>query len=203
MKKIDALISFIVGLLVGLFFFGALQVLKQETGFSLPISQTWLLIVLFPFLALLGMFLVSLIGQRILIIYQAAKFALVGATNSFIDWGVTYFFILFSGIAAGPFFSLFKGVGFLLASIWSYVFNKYWTFSSAEKKPDPKEYSKFLMTVTIGFGLNVGIASLVVNVIGPQFGLSEFFWSGVGMLTATCFAWVWNFLGSKFIVFKK
>jgi putative flippase GtrA len=52
-------------------------------------------------------------------------------------------------------------------------------------------------------GLNVGAASLVVNVIGPQFGMSEKLWANVGGIGAAFAVVVWNFIGYKFIVFRK
>ena len=170
---------------------------------EIKIPYGWLLFIIFPTLTLLGMFIASWLGKKFLFILQAARFALVGALNTFIDLGILNFFIWTSGIAAGPFYSVFKGISFLVATINSYFWNKYWTFGGGEKGPGPKEFSKFLGTVTIGFFLNVGIASLVVNVIGPQFGITEKIWASVGALTATLIAWIWNFIGSKFIVFKK
>jgi len=49
----------------------------------------------------------------------------------------------------------------------------------------------------------VAIASLVVNFIGLQFGISLEVWATVGVVIATFFSMSWNFLGYKFIVFKK
>lgn len=196
MKKIDAIISTIIGFLIGVFFFIALK----NIGKSFPYS--WLLLVIFPPLALLGMFVASFIGKKLLIIYQAAKFVLVGALNTFIDLGVLNGLIWVSGIATGIWYSAFKGTSFLLATINSYFWNKHWTFRKREKVFAPREYLKFLITVTIGLFINIGIASFVVNIIGPQYGLTEKMWANVGAFIAVLIAWVWNFLASKFIVFK-
>lgn len=196
MKKIDATISTIIGFLIGVFFFIALK----NIGKSFPYS--WLLLVIFPPLALLGMFVASFIGKKLLIIYQAAKFVLVGALNTFIDLGVLNGLIWVSGIATGIWYSAFKGTSFLLATINSYFWNKHWTFRKREKVFAPREYLKFLITVTIGLFINIGIASFVVNIIGPQYGLTEKMWANVGAFIAVLIAWVWNFLASKFIVFK-
>jgi putative flippase GtrA len=51
--------------------------------------------------------------------------------------------------------------------------------------------------------INVGVASFVVNIVGPQFGMGKKIWASVGAIVAAFFAFVWNFLGSKFVVFKK
>lgn len=197
MKKIDAIISLIIGLCIGVFFFIVLRNIEIKFPYS------WILIIAFPPLSLLGMYIVSILGKRFLIIYQVGKFALVGALNTFIDLGILNILIWISGIAIGIWYSIFKGTSFLIATVNSYFWNKYWTFGKTKEGSGPAEFSKFLVTVTIGFGLNVGIASLVVNIIGPQFGISAKAWASVGAFTASLFAWVWNFIGSKFFVFKK
>ena len=132
-----------------------------------------------------------------------AKFLLVGALNTLIDLGVLNFLMWISGIYTGIFYSIFKAISFLIATINSYLWNKHWTFEKRERVFAPKEYFKFLIIVTIGLFINVTIASFVVNVIGPQFGITAELWANVGAFSAILIAWVWNFLGTKFIVFKK
>jgi len=196
MKKSDALISFIIGFFIGVFFFVGLKIIKIE------ISCSWLLIIIFPPLALFGMFIASLLGKKFLFILQAARFLLVGALNTFIDLGVLNFLMWVFGIAVGVSYSVFKAISFLAATVNSYFWNKYWTFEKKERKPGPKEFIKFLIITTIGFLINVGIASFVVNVIGPQFGMTEVTWGNIGAFAAVFVAWIWNFIGVKFIVFK-
>jgi len=123
-----------------------------------------------------------------------------------IDLGILNGLIFFSGIAAGPFYSIFKGISFFIATINSYFWNKFWTFKRNEEITAtpvvPREFIKFLSVTTIGILLNVSIASFVVNAIGPRFGADQKLWATVGAFIATLVAWVWNFFGSKFIVFK-
>lgn len=197
MKKTDAIISVIIGFLIGVFFFIILKNIGKE------IPYTWLMLMVLPPLALLGMFIVSFLGKKFLIILQAGKFVLVGALNTFIDLGILNGLIWISGIAAGPLYPVFKGVSFLIATINSYFWNKHWTFEKRKRVFAPGEFSKFLAVTTIGFCINVGIASVVVNVIGPQFGITVKMWATVGAFAAALIAWIWNFLVSKFIVFKK
>ncbi len=197
MKKKDAVISAIIGFFIGVFFF----IILKNIGIKIPYS--WLLIIVFPFLSMLGMLVVSLLGKKFLIILQAGKFALTGALNTFIDLGILNILIWISGAASGTLFSVFKAISFLVATINSYFWNKHWTFEKGKNVFAAKEFSKFLIVTAIGLSINVGIASLVVNVIGPQFEISKEIWATVGAFTAILFAWIWNFLSSKFIVFKK
>ena len=187
-----------MGFLIGVLFFIVLK------NIEVKLPYLWALILVFPFLSLLGMYIASFLGKKFLIIYQAGKFLLVGALNTFVDLGILNVLIWASGMAAGPWYSVFKGISFLVAVTNSYFWNRKWTF---EKKIGgmfvSKEFSKFLMVTAIGFLFNVGVASLLVNVVGPQFGISAKIWASVGAVSAALIAWIWNFLSSKFIVFKK
>ena len=60
----------------------------------------------------------------------------------------------------------------------------------------------FVVTVR-GFFLNLGGASIMVIVVGPLVCISPQLWANVGALTALIVTLVWNFVGYKFIVFKK
>jgi len=54
----------------------------------------------------------------------------------------------------------------------------------------------------VGFGLNLGAAAFVVNVIGPVGNVDATAWANLGALAGTFAGLAWNFLGYKFIVFK-
>lgn len=136
------------------------------------------------------------------IIKQAAKFVLVGILNTLLDFGVLNLLIFASGISSGFGYSLFKGASFTVAVVNSYFLNKLWTFKNQGEGKAKKEFVQFFIVSFIGFSINVGIASLVVNIISPQFGLGPKLWANVGAICATFAAMTWNFLGYKFIVFK-
>ncbi len=131
------------------------------------------------------------------IVRQFTKFFLVGAMNTLIDLGILNLLIFASGISFGLWYSVFKGVSFLIATTNSYFWNKRWTFESSQKK-----FSQFLIISTIGFVINVGVASFLVNLIGPQASLTVKVWANVGALAGSAIGLMWNFLGYKFIVFK-
>lgn len=160
-----------------------------------------MLAVALPILSVLGLYVAYFLAKFVKIIYQAAKFALVGVLNTFVDLGILNLFILLTGISAGTSYSMFKGVSFVVAALNSYVWNKWWTFESKREKMG-KEFSQFMIVSVIGFFLNVGTATLMVNVIGPQFGLAPALWANVGALAGTAVVFIWNFVGYKFWVFK-
>jgi putative flippase GtrA len=197
MQKSDIIIALVIGELIALFSLGILK----NIGIQLEwLYWVWPIIV--PIGALFGLVIAYFLGKKFIILWQAAKFILVGALNTFVDLGILNILILISGISSGLFFSVFKGISFIVAVINSYFWNKYWTFKKKESVAPGKEFGQFLAVSVIGFGINVGIASLVVNLIGPQFGLSEKIWANIGAIAATLSGMTWNFLGYKFIVFK-
>lgn len=134
-------------------------------------------------------------------IKQAIKFVLVGTLNTIVDLGVLNLLIFISGVASGLGYTAFKGVSFILAVINSYFFNKFWTFKSRGGAAK-REFVQFFVVSVIGFGINVGVASLVVNIIGVKLGIAPKIWANIGAVCATLAAMTWNFLGYKFIVFK-
>lgn len=197
MKKTDIIISPIIGFFIGVFFFILFKTLQ------INIPQSWLLLIVFPPLTLLGLFVASIIGKKVLAIYQMAKFVLAGALNTMVDLGVLNFLMWRFEIYVGGLYPILVGISFLVASVNSYFWNKHWTFRQRKETFAPREYLKFLIILIGGLLLHVIIASFVVNVIGPQFGISVKLWANIGKFIAVLIAFVWNFLGAKFIVFKK
>ena len=210
-RRTDLISALIIGEMVAWLTFTILKTLE----FDAVIYQTMidilgrkihlglLLAVIIPIAAAICLYITSLLGKKVPVIFQAGKFVTVGISNTLIDWGVLNLQILLTGITAGLFYPIFKGVSFLIAIINSFLWNKFWTFKKGETEKAGTEFLQFLIVSGIGLGINVGIASLAVNVIGPQAGISPKVWATVGALIATMFSMIWNFLGYKFIVFKK
>jgi len=78
-----------------------------------------------------------------------------------------------------------------------------WTFGKKDQKHAGKEFVQFLLVSLIGLLLNAGIASLIVNVVGPLGSIGLKTWANVGTAVASILVLVWNFVGYKFFVFKK
>lgn len=195
-KKSDIFAAIIIGEA------SAWLILLVFKNIRLELSFWWAIPIILPVFSLIGLWIASILGKRLFIIYQASKFLLVGILNTLIDLGVLNFLILITGMATGLSFPIFKGASFLVAVVNSYFWNKFWTFEKKDTTKAKKEFTQFFIVALIGLGINVLIASFVVNVIGPQFGLSEKIWANLGAITATFVGMTWNFLGYKFIVFK-
>ena len=138
-----------------------------------------------------------------LYIWQIIKHVLVGAFATLFD---LLSFMLLAFIFPGVYnlsSVIIKGCSFLVAAIIKYLGNKYWTFKKIEEGISHIEFGKFLMTNLIGLIFDIFTFYIITKIIGPHFGLSYAIWEKIGVLCAAVVAGVWNFIGDKFIVFKK
>ena len=127
----------------------------------------------------------------------------MGALATLVDLGLLNVLMMTFGIGSGLLYSVFKGISFIIATCSKYVGDKFWAFEKTERKGMRKEFGQFLLVTFVGFGINVGIAHSVVNIVGPQFNLDEKIWANIGGVLAAFGTFAWNFIGYKFIVFKK
>jgi putative flippase GtrA len=204
MKKQDVILALATGLILGLFLGSFLKNTGLKLTFGVPINVlAWILIFVFPVLSILGLWIAFLIGKKFPFVYQLAKFLLIGASATLLDLSVLNFLILISGLAVGFAFSLFKGISFIVATIAKYWANKFLAFEKKEMAGAKKEFSQFFIVTLLSLIINVAVASFVVNNISPQIGLNPEMWANIGGITAALVGFAWNFLGYKFIVFKK
>lgn len=199
MKKSDIIISLITGEIVALFFIDLLKSVAAKGGvftialYSLPI--------VFPIMAVFCLWIAYLIGKTYLIVYQLAKFLLVGAMATVFDLGTLSIFIEIFAISTGIFFALFKSISFIVATVGKYFIDKFWAFEKKETSGIGNEFAKFFITTLIGLAVNVGVAVAVVA-MGPQFGLPTDAWAKIAGIIAVLITFAWNFVAYKFIVFK-
>jgi putative flippase GtrA len=179
MRRIDILFAAICGLAVAWIavdFFG---------------QYAWVSFIILPILAVLGLRLADFLGQKIPIVRQTGKFVLSGALADVIDIKVFQFlFWLF------PISSLFKAVSFLIATFIKYFTNKHWTF----EKHEGGEVVVFFFVTLIGLAIDV-VSFYYFSKISA--GIPTKLWTELSIIFAALTAAVWNFLGYKFIVFKK
>ncbi len=196
--KQDLKISFLVGIVAGFLFWLVLKNIGLLTGSAAGAAAVLSLAVITPLGYLVGYWL----SRRWPVMLQFVKFGIVGGLNFLVDLGILNLLIFLTGITAGFYYSVFKASSFIVAVINSYFWNKYWTFH-AGNGPRTVEFIKFFTVNLIGFGINVSTASFVVNTVGAPVGVSGELWANAGAATAAIVALFWNFIGMKFIVFKK
>lgn len=196
MKKIDIILALITGEGVAWLFIWLLK--KSEIEIAL---LNWGLIIFFPILAIIGIWISYLIGKKFLFFYQLAKFLLIGAFFAIFDLILFNLLLEFFGISKEEAikYAIFVATSFIIVTTIKYFADKYWAFEKPEIKEVGIEFSKFFIITLISGGIQVGISSLLF----PILPLSEFVAANLGKISGIIVASAWNFLGYKFIVFKK
>ena len=167
-------------------------------GYGIQIGvYKWLLYYTLPIISLFGLWLAYLIGKKLLFVSQAAKYFLVGIFVTVIDLKL---FELLVWIL-NPIIS--KGTSFLISISVKYWGNKHWTFEKPEKENIAQEIFQFVIVTIVGLGIDIGSFFYFIKIIGPQFGAPEDVWIKLSVIFAALITAVWNFLGYKFLVFKK
>ncbi len=210
----DYAFAIAAGLLIGLLLLPILN-----TNYPAVFAKFWIVVVPFFLLATpLGLRIAFMIGKKISIVYQIAKFGIIGVSNVLVDLGVlslvavlfsTQFSITASTAMFGAvtFYSLFKSISFIVANISSYFWNKYWTFNQRGKKQTNSEFLQFFAVSIVGFLINVIAASTVFNlIVAARTGLSPVQlaqFGTIGAAAGSIIGLAWNFVGYKLWVFKK
>lgn len=195
--KQDIISSLVIGEIVALFILG------MVTNLQIVIPFVWLVIFVLPILALIGLYVAYLIGEKIRVIYQIAKFTLVGFSNVAIDFGVLNLLMYLTNIYGGERIILLNVMAFVVAVINSFFWNKFWTFGAKESNGGGKEFLQFIIIAAIGAVINTGIVYGLTTYISPSFGLDLKLWANFAKVLATFVSLAWNFTGYKFLVFKK
>jgi putative flippase GtrA len=211
MVKKDYWLGVLVGLLIGIMSMPVLKMAKPDLYYQLRLA-------LIPFFLIgtpLGLYVCHALSKKIAVMWQFGKFFVTGVMNVLVDFGVlaiiTLLFkkffaissndVLFTIGATVTFYSLYKAISFTVSNINSYFWNKHWTFNkSGDKK---SEFLQFFMVSVVGFSINVVIASLVFKNVTPLAGMNLDQWGFMGAAAGSIAGLMWNFLGYKFLVFKK
>ncbi len=210
----DYLFATVSGFLIGVLLMPTLETAKPSLYEALKFAIVPIFTVIVP----VGLVVASWIGRRFAIIWQLAKFIVIGVLNTLVDIGALAFMLTLAAASALPiaasdvafsigisitFFTLYKSISFIIANVNSYFWNKHWTFSSATEKKTSEEFIQFFVVSLIGFIINVVASSLIFSFFHKLGGLSPEQWALVSAAAGSISGLAWNFIGYKFIVFKK
>jgi putative flippase GtrA len=196
MKKRDLLFTVGAAALITVFLTPTLKNLGIYAKIPNP---NVVIFVIFPVITILGMLVAYFIGRIAAILWQIAKFGLVGVLNTVIDFGVLNFLITLTGIQAGLGIIPLNLTSFTLATVNSYFWSKYWVFEGSKKS----KFIAFLVVSILGILLNTAVVFALTTFVPPPAHMSPTVWANAAKVTATFVSLIWNFLGYKLIVFKK
>ena len=128
-------------------------------------------------------------------IKQFIKFCLVGFSGLFVDTAILV--ALVDRLLLDP--RLAAVFAFLGAASWNYLFNRIWSFRSVPSMNILSGYLTFVFVCLAGLGIRVGVMHVLIEYAGmgrsPWYVLASLI--GIGVAT------LFNFLGSKFVVFSR
>lgn len=147
--------------------------------------------------------------------FQLGKYGVTGVLNTLLYSGIYNFLIFFTDISLGIYVDIFAAIAFVITVTNSFFWNKYWAFVAPlnganfapsgreEIKNTTFEAIKFFVVSSIVAIINISIIHITVNVIGAPSGFDPKIWANVALVFAIIVAFLGNFFGYKYIVFKK
>ena len=122
---------------------------------------------------------------------QAVKFSSVGVLNTAIDFGV--YFLLTRWVGFANLRVAAKSISYAAGILNSFFWNRSWTFRSEAQVATA--LLPFVLVYLVGLTINTGVMKVCLD----TFGLPEV----VALGLATGSALGWNFVLSKFVIFRK
>lgn len=137
------------------------------------------------------------------LIHQFSKFVVVGFINTGIDFGILNLLMWLFHIYSGTGIILMKTAAFLVANVNSYLMHKFWTFAKKDTESVGKEYGQFFSVSLFALGIHLAVVYSITTYIPPLFNIGPQLWANIANVLAVAIVLMWNFVGYKFIVFKK
>lgn len=132
-----------------------------------------------------------------IVLSEQGRFLLVGVMNTLI--GMAAMFIAYNLFHLGYWIS--SAMDYIVASIFSYFANKYFTFHSNKKSII--EIIRFIINICICYLIAYSIARPTVNTILQEMDLKISALEQISMLAGMCIFVVLNYFGQKLFVFRK
>ena len=132
-----------------------------------------------------------------LLALEQTRFIIVGVLNTLI--GLIAMLVAYNVFHMGYWVS--SAMDYIIASIFSYFANKYYTFK-AEKK-SKSEVVRFVINIVVCYFLAYGIARPIMDMVLGGIALSQSLMDQISMLFGNGIFIVLNYFGQKFFVFRK
>lgn len=133
---------------------------------------------------------------------QFVKFAVVGVSNTAVDW-IVYYVLINTVFSESAEKSAAKAISFIVAVINSYIWNTVWTFRREYSKAVGKSggisskssiFIRFFVVSLIGWGVNYLVFKYSIGIVPKDL---------IALVFASAAAVVWNFFANKFWTYKK
>lgn len=134
---------------------------------------------------------------------QFFGYGAVGLLNTAINFSLINLAIVLTGISNGPWFIVISFCTFCIVVLHSFLWNRNVIFARANPAKLHREYAAFFGISGASTLISLFLLNLLVNVIGPQWGLGAHAWANVALVLLIPFSVVFNFLGYKLFVFKE
>lgn len=168
-------------------------------------DQIWLLMLIIPFMFAFSLYVSGTLFRRMKSLYPFIKYSAVGFFSAGIDFAVFNLLIYATGIERGAEITLFKAASFACGMLNSYNWNRVWTFRMGKPGRGPwhsRRFFRYTVITMFGFAINVGLTSLVANLVSPPFGITQVIWDNLAAVAGTCGSMIWDFNGYKLMVFR-
>jgi putative flippase GtrA len=103
--------------------------------------------------------LLALVGDHRREIVRFLKFAVVGVTGTFVDFGVLYLLHAVLGLHI----VIANTISFTVAVLNNFTWNRYWTYPESRSKPVSVQLGQFTIVNIIGWAINTGLLVLLRN----------------------------------------
>lgn len=190
--------------------------------------QNAFIIIGFPILWLVWIKFSELLGNYFSPLYlQFGKYVAAGFLSASIDFSILNSISYFTGVTAGIIVGWVNIPGFLFGVTHAYLWNKYWVFKTdgktlgfgtslkpsveksvveelgGVKEPVFDNFPKFILVAVIGLLINSTVIVILTTYIRAPYHLTPAHWLNLAKIIATAIIVFWNFIGYKFVVFRK
>ncbi|GHU65422.1 hypothetical protein FACS189447_04330 [Spirochaetia bacterium] len=123
------------------------------------------------------------------------KFILVGLINTIVGSAIMFGLYNFAGLS----YWISTGANYILTSILSFFLNKFFTFQAKGKSA--REVVAFCLTIIVSYIIAYSAAKPLMYYLLA--GYSQKIQDNISMFTGMCFFTAINYLGQRFVAFKK
>ncbi len=135
--------------------------------------------------------------------FELGKYGIIGVLNTFLDAGVYNLLIFATNTSSGFMVDIFFIAAFVITVINSFFWNKFWSFGEKKIENIKTEAVQFFSISAVVAIVNGVILHVIVNIIGAPISIDSKIWANLALALTIITAFLGNFFGYKFIVFKK